>query len=74
MPGPPPKDPKLRQRKNVEITATTFVESSQATGPRFLREATDDFRRTPKTAGLPKRFDHETGEQISAHPSVYCDA
>ena len=32
MPGPPPKDPKLRQRKNVEITATTFVESSPMVG------------------------------------------
>lgn len=28
MPGPPPKDPKLRQRRNKEATAATLIDSS----------------------------------------------
>ncbi len=35
----------------------------KATGPRVLREAMDDSPKDPKTAGLPKRFNHETGAE-----------
>lgn len=28
MPGPPPKDPKLRQRRNKDATAGTFIDTS----------------------------------------------